>query len=189
MGLLGATGPGEDRLDTPQLMAEVYDELRALAADYLKRERPGHTLQPTALVHEAYLRLAGLDRLKWRGPEHFQAAAAGTIRRVLVDHARGRNASKRGGGGAGGGGGGRRRITLGALEGLPPASTLDLLALDEALEKLAALDARKARVVELRFFGGLTIDDTALALGVGTTTVEDDWAFARSWLRRELREP
>ncbi len=171
------TDPGGP--DTPQLMALVYDELRVLASEYMRRERPGHTLQPTALVNEAFLRLARLDRMKWKDKAHFQAAAAGVIRRVLVDHARARNAAKRGGG--------RGRVTLSGLEGVPGASTMDLLALDEALARLAKLDARKARIVELRFFGGLTIEQTARSLGVGTTAVEDDWAFARPWLRRELR--
>jgi RNA polymerase sigma factor (TIGR02999 family) len=161
-------------------MAQLYDELRSLATDYLQRERPGHTLQPTALVHEAYLRLADLKQIRWRDETHFQAAAAGTIRRVLVDHARAKGAAKRGAG--------RERVTLSGIEGVAGASELDLLALDVAIEKLATLDERKAQVVELRFFGGLTIDETAATLGVGTTTVEDDWAFARSWLGRELRE-
>jgi RNA polymerase sigma factor (TIGR02999 family) len=158
------------------LLAGVYDSLRALAAGYLKGERRGHTLQPTALVHEAYLRLAELDRIQWKDPAHFFAAAAGAIRRVLVDHARARGAAKRGGGAA--------RLTLTGLDAGPEEAPLDLLALDEALERLAGLDPRKARVVELRFFGGLTIAQTAESLGVGPTTVEDDWAFARSWLRR-----
>ncbi len=163
-----------------QLLPLVYDELRAVAADHLRRERVDHTLQPTALVHEAYLRLARLDRIQWKDKTHFFVAGAGAIRRVLVDHARGKGAAKRGGG--------ARRITLGAVPGVEANHEVDLIALDEALGKLAGLDQRKARIVELRYFGGLTIAETARALGVGTTTVEDDWVFARSWLRRELGE-
>ena len=165
--------PGSD-----QLMALVYDELRALAAAYMKGERAGHTLQPTALVHEAYMRLAGLEKINWKDKTHFHAAAAGAIRRVLVDHARGKRAAKRGGG--------RERITISGVEGMHGASQVDLLALEEAMAKLTGLDERKARVVELRFFGGLTIDETARTIGVSTTTVEDDWAFARAWLRSRL---
>ncbi len=174
----GSTAAGQP--DTDQLLALVYDELRSLASAYLQRERPGHTLQPTALVHEAYLRLAELTAVKWKDRSHFCAAAAGAIRRVLVDHARGHKAAKRGGD--------RNRVTLSGLEGRPDEPPIDLLALDEGLTSLAALDERKARVVELRFFGGLTIAETAHALDIGTTTVEDDWAFARSWLARRLRE-
>lgn len=167
--------------DADQLMAEVYNELRSLASQYLQHERPGHTLQPTALVHEAYLRLAEITRIQRKDRTHFFAAASGAIRRVLVDHARAKSAAKRGGG--------RNRITLTGIEGLSSGATVDLLALDEALSRLGRLDERKARVVELRFFGGLTIEATARSLGVGTTTVQDDWAFARAWLRRELGEP
>ncbi len=163
---------------TPQLMQRVYNELRALASDYLSRERAGHTLQPTALVHEAYLRLAELDRMQWRDKTHFLVAASGCIRRVLVDHARGKDTAKRGGG--------WHRITLSAGEGMTPRDEVDFVALEDALTKLASLDARKARVVELRFFGGLTIAQSADVLHIGTSTVEDDWAFACAWLRREL---
>lgn len=163
---------------TEDLLPEVYDHLRALASDYLRQERTGHTLQPTALVHEAYLRLTDLDRIRWRDERHFLVAASGAIRRVLVDHARRKGAVKRGGG--------AQRVTLSGLDSADGAEPLDLLAVDEAMTELAALDARKARVVELRYFGGLTIDETARALEVGTTTVEDDWAFAQSWLSRRL---
>ncbi|MCA9254485.1 MAG: sigma-70 family RNA polymerase sigma factor [Phycisphaerales bacterium] len=168
----------EPQRAAPALIEVVYQELRRLAADYLQRERPDHTLQPTALVHEAYVRLSELDRIEWRDRTHFYAAAAGAIRRVLVDHARRRKAAKRGGG--------WRQITLSGLGNDADAPEIDVLALDEALAKLALLDERKARVVELRFFAGMTIDETARSLGVGTTTVEDDWAFAKSWLRRAL---
>ncbi len=127
------------------------------------------------------MRLAEITRIQWKDRTHFFAAASGAIRRVLVDHARAKSAAKRGGG--------LNRITLTGIEGLSSGPTVDLLALDEALSKLGRLDERKARVVELRFFGGLTIEATARSLGVSTTTVEDDWAFARAWLRRELGEP
>jgi len=165
---------------TDELMAAVYEELRALAAHALREERRNHTLQPTALVHEAYLRLAAIDRMQWKDRQHFLIAASGTIRRVLIDHARARLADKRGAGAA--------RVALTGLASEPGLDGVDAVALDDALVRLAEMDARKCRVVELRFFGGLTIDETAGALGVGTTTVEDDWAFARAWLRREIGE-
>jgi RNA polymerase sigma-70 factor (ECF subfamily) len=164
--------------DANELVALAYDELRALAADYLKRERPEHTLQPTALVHEAYLRLVEFKRIQWKDKTHFCSAAAGVIRRLLVDFARARATAKRGGG--------WNRLTLTGLDGTDSEPAMDLLALDEALSELAALDERKCLVVEMRYFGGMTIEETARALDVGTTTVEDDWVFARSWLRREL---
>lgn len=172
--------PGDGDSDTDELLPLIYDELRQLAESYLRQERPNHTLQPTALVHEAYLRLAELDRMKWRDRTHFQIAASGTIRRVLVDHARKRNAIKREGS--------HQRITLSDTNLPLTRNPVDMLALNEALERLADLDDRKARVVELRFFGGLTVEKTAAALGVGTTTVEDDWALARAWLQNELTE-
>ncbi len=174
---LRANGSG----DTATLLALLYDELRELAGEYLRHEPSsgaGHTLQPTALVHEAYLRLEKLEHVQWRDPMHFRIAAAGVIRRVLVDHARAKRTLKRGGK--------RKRITLAELSAPINDAGLDVLELDEALVRLRELAERKAQVVELRFFGGLTIDETAAALGIGTTTVEDDWAFARAWLRREL---
>ncbi len=161
-----------------QLMPKVYAELRALAEAYLLQERPDHTLQPTALVHEAYLRLAEIDRIEFRDQAHFANAAAGAIRRVLVDHARSKKAAKRGRG--------WRRLTLSGLEGMPGTSSIDMLALNDAMERLAKLDERSARVVELRFFGGMTIAQTAELLGLGVTTVKEKWEFARVWLRREL---
>lgn len=156
----------------------VYHELRRLAAERLGRERRDHTLQPTALANEAWLRLT--DTLRGGGvdAERFRVAAAGSIRRVLVDHARAKRARKRGAG--------AERITLDGLAEREAAAPLDLIALDDALSDLAEKDARKARVVELRWFGGLSIDETASALGVATSTVEDDWSFARAWLRRRL---
>ena len=158
------------------LTAVVYDQLRHLAAAYLQRERQGHSLQPTALVHEAFLRLVDVNSLQVKDRQHFFALAATMMRRVLVEHARTRNAAKRGGG--------QHRITL---TGLPAEdAALEVVALDEALTRLAALDPRQAKIVELRFFGGLTVDEVADSLGVSKRTVEGDWTLARAWLHREL---
>jgi RNA polymerase sigma factor (TIGR02999 family) len=158
-------------------MPEVYAELRRVAAAYLRRERPGYTLQPTALVNEAYVRLAG-QHPRFQNRAHFCAIAANAMRQILVERARARNARKRGGGAA--------RITLD--EGLAPAPTptVDLPALDEALTRLAGLDPQQARIVELRFFGGLSVEETAEALGVSPATVKRHWSVARAWLAREL---
>ena len=161
----------------------VYDCLRELAGQALRRERAAHTLQPTALAHEAYLRLAGGRAVDCRDETHFLAIAAHAVREVLVDHARRRQALKRGGD--------RARVTLALGDVLDReqrggADVIDLLALDEALVTLATLNARAARVVELRFFSGLSIDETARALGVSSGTVDVDWRFARAWLSREL---
>lgn len=161
-----------------RLAPQIYDELRRLAAIYLRGERPDHTLQPTALVHEAYLRLIDASRVDWRDRAHFFRTAARAMRRVLVDHARARRAEKRAGS--------WQRITLAEIDPELSGPDLELLALDELLEQLAGLHERHAQVVELRFFGGLTIAETAAALGVSETTVEDDWAMARAWLLRQL---
>ena len=160
------------------LMPLVYDELHALARRHLRGERPGHTLQTTALIHEAYLRLVGADA-QWEGRVHFFAVAAQMMRRILVDHARSRGRAKRGGGVA--------PITLedaAIVAAEPPA---DLVELDEALERLSSLDPRKARVVELHYFGGLTYDETATALGVSAATVDRELRMAKAWLYHELR--
>jgi len=169
---LGGSSPGAD-----DIMPLVYEELRRIATGIMRNERSGHTLQPTALVNEAYLRLVEVDRMPWKDRTHFLTAAAGTIRRVLVDHARARQADKRGGA--------WQRVTLGGLPEAGNDSPLDLLALDDALVKLAELDAVAGRIVELRYFGGLTIQQTAEILGTGTTSVKQKWDFARTWLRRE----
>lgn len=161
-----------------RLAPQVYEELRRLAAVYLRGERPDHTLQPTALVHEAYLRLIDASRVDWCDRAHFFRTAARAMRRVLVDHARARGAEKRAGA--------WQRITLAGLDPESAGPDFELLALDELLERLAVLHERHAQVVELRFFGGLTIAETAVALGVSETTVEDDWAMARAWLQRQL---
>jgi RNA polymerase sigma factor (TIGR02999 family) len=177
--LLGQWGAGDP--EVPELlMPLVYDRLRGLARRQLSRERNGHTLSPTALVHEAYLRLAGHHRIHWQDRGHFLALAATTMRRVLVSHARGRLAEKRGGG--------RAAASLEEVREPPVEQAEELVALDDALEALAAFDPRQARVVELRYFGGLTVEETAAALGVSLATVKLDWSLARAWLRRELTE-
>jgi RNA polymerase sigma factor (TIGR02999 family) len=169
-----------DKRAADKLLPLVYDEFRALARHYLAQERMNHTLQPTALVHEAYMKLVDQTRVDWQGKSHFFAVAAQAMRRILVDHSLSRQRDKRGGG--------RARVVLDEAVALSPQKDEDVLALDEALERLAALDARQARVVELRFFGGLSVEEVAQALGVSKRTVEGDWTFARAWLSRELRE-
>ncbi len=169
-----------DKNAADKLLPLVYDEFRALARHYLAQERANHTLQPTALVHEAYMKLVDQTRVDWQGRSHFFAVAAQAMRRILVDHARSRQRDKRGGG--------RARVVLDEAVALSPQKDEDVLALDECLERLAALDARQAKVVELRFFGGLSVEEVAEALGVSKRTVEGDWTFARAWLSRELRK-
>ncbi len=177
---LSGTG-GSDRTSAEKLLPLVYDELRLLARRYLSRERPGHTLQPTALVHEAYIKLVDQSRVDWQGRTHFFAVGARVMRNLLIDHARAKGRAKRGGD--------RHRVTL--AEGMTPFNNgeLDidqLLAVNEGLDRLAELDERQAKVVELRFFGGLTVPEVALVLGVSRRTVEGDWTHARAWLKREL---
>ena len=168
-----------DRPSLETLMPLVYDELRRLAAHYLRGERPGQTLQPTALVHEAYLRLLKDRPDRWQNRAHFCAIAAHSMRQILIERARARDALKRGGG--------QPRVTFDeALPAAADAPSFDLLALDAALERLAALDPDQARIVELRFFGGLTIEETAEAMGSSPATVKRHWALARAWLAREL---
>ena len=168
-----------DREALDRLLPLIHDELRRLARRQLRGEGVGHTLGTTALVHEAYLRLADQTRCGFRDRAHFLAVAATAMRRVLVDHARRHHAAKRGGG--------ARRVPLEHVDALPAAERDELLvALDDALARLAGLDARQARVVECRFLGGLTEEETAAALGVGLRTVKRDWAKARSWLYQEL---
>ena len=163
--------------DTAKLLALVYEELRAVAASSMLRERADHTLQPTALVHEAYMRLAVQKDAVWKSREHFMAVASQIIRRVLIDHARRHGAVKRDGGG--------RRVELND-DRFYLADGIDLLALDEALEKLESLNVQQKQVVELRYFGGLTIDETAEALNIAASTVKVQWATARAWLHRQL---
>ena len=170
---------GGDQSALDELTPLVYAELRKLAAAYLRRERPDHTLQATALVNEAYLRLVGQKHGRWQGRKHFYGIAARLMRQVLVEHARKHRAEKRGGG--------RVAVTLGHADEVSGTPEVDILAVHEALERLAAFDAQQARIVELRFFGGLSIDEAAEALGVGHATVEREWGLARAWLRKELR--
>ena len=167
-----------DRQSLDSLLPIVYQELRRLAASYLRREKPGQTLQPTALVHEAYLRLMKDRPDRWQNRAHFCAIAAHSMRQILIERARARGALKRGGA--------QPRVTLD--EGLVAGGqrSFDLLALDEALERLAQFDPEQARLVELRFFGGLTVEETADALNISPATVKRHWAAARAWLAREL---
>jgi RNA polymerase sigma-70 factor, ECF subfamily len=169
---------GGNREACRDLFALLYDDFRRLAAMYLKRENPGHTLQPTALVHEAFLRLVDQTRVDWHGKTHFFAVGAQAMRRILVDHARRRSRLKHGGG--------RYRITLQEGLAISPQRDEDLLAVDEALMKLTAVDPRQATIVELRFFGGLSVEEVAEVLNVSKRTVEKEWTMVRAWLRREL---
>jgi RNA polymerase sigma factor (TIGR02999 family) len=168
-----------DETAAARLFPIVYDELRRLAGAALRRERPSHTLQPTALVHEAFLRLVDVKSSRLQDRGHFIAIAARAMRRVLVDHARSRGAVKRGKAEA--------RLSIDDVDvAAVDASDMDLVALDQALERLAAIDERQARIVELRFFGGLTVEETAVVIGASDRTVKRDWQMARAWLRREL---
>jgi RNA polymerase sigma factor (TIGR02999 family) len=175
-GLLHAWGGG-DLAARDELVAVVHHELRRRAAARLRHEQPGHVLQPTALVHEAYLRLIDQRHTDWQNRAHFFALASEMMRRILVDHARRRKMAKRSGGWA--------RMTLDAVGSRDPRD-VDLLDLDAALSELASFDPRKSRVVELRFFGGLSLDDIAQAQGISRATVERDWQLARTWLHRRL---
>jgi RNA polymerase sigma factor (TIGR02999 family) len=162
-----------------QLVPLVYDDLRRLAAGYMRRETPGHSLQPTALVHEAYVRLIDQNRVQWRNRAHFFGVAASMMRRILVDDARKRRAEKRGGG--------AERVTL-VNDGVaaPERHDIDVLALHDSLERLAAFDRQQERIVELRYFGGLTIEETAEVVGVSAATIVREWTIAKAWLRAEL---
>jgi RNA polymerase sigma factor (TIGR02999 family) len=162
----------------PKLVPLLYDELRKLAGHFLREERPGHTLQPTALVHEAYLKLAG-QRAGFENRAQFMAVAAQAMRRILVDYARQRVAAKRGGGVA------LTDLDL-ATVGATVEQSEELLSIDEALEKLTAIDPQQARVVEMRYFGGLTVEETAAALAIAPRTVKREWAMAKAWLRVEI---
>lgn len=168
---------GEDVVS--ELLPLVYHELRRVAAGYLRRERAGHTLQPTALVHEAYVKLVNQKESDWKSRAHFLAVAAEAMQRILIDHARKHRAAKRGSG---------RQITLDVDSDVALKTDVDLLALEEALKKLGQLNERQSRVVELRFFGGMNVDEVAHVLDVSPRTVKGDWRFARAWLQRELGE-
>lgn len=164
-----------------ELLPLVYDELRRLAAGYLRRERPGQTLQPTALVHDVYVRLVQDSNLSWQNRAHFFGIAARSMRQILVEHARARDAVKRGGG--------QLRVTLDPGLLAADQQTFDLEALDDALTRLAAFDAELARLVDVRFFAGLSIEEAAEALGISPATVKRRWALAKAWLARELGSP
>jgi RNA polymerase sigma factor (TIGR02999 family) len=174
--LLVASSKG-DQEALNQLLPLVYDELRRLADRYLHRERADHTLQATALVHEAYLRLID-QRVSWANRAHFFGVAAEMMRRILIDHARSRQAVKRGCAGI--------KLSLDDVLEITDERAADLIALDEALKALAEFDAQKARIVELRFFGGLSIEETASVLGLGTATITRQWRLAKAWLYHEL---
>ncbi len=167
-----------DRQSLDSLLPVVYQELRRLAAANIRNEKPGQTLQPTALVQEAYLRLMKDRPERWQNRAHFCAIAAHSMRQILIERARARNAQKRWGD--------KARVTLDEALVQGGEQSVDLLALDAALEQLAALDPEQARIVELRFFGGLTVEETAEALGVSPATVKRHWTVARAWLAREL---
>jgi len=168
-----------DQAALNKLMPLVYSELRRLASNYLRRERQGHTLQPTALVNEAYLKLIDQRTAKWQNRAQFYGIAAQLMRRILVDHARQHKAAKRGGSD-------QQRLSITSAGGLVAKPDLDLLALHEALEELKTIDPQQERVVELKFFGGLSIEETAEVMKLGHATVERDWKMARAWLRRKL---
>ena len=161
-----------------RLMPLVYGELRRLAGLYMRGERPGHTLQATALVHEAYLRLVGHEDVDWQNRAHFFGVAANLMRRILVDHARAKQAKKRGGG--------DQKVSLDQAVLVRPEAPEQFLALDEALERLAKRDPRQARIVELRYFGGLSEEETAEVLQISVRTVKRDWSVARAWLYQQL---
>jgi len=173
---IGVDGRDKGALDAT--LPAVYAELRTLAGHYLRRERSDHTLQPTALVHEAYMRLSEQRRVDWRDRAQFFGIAAQMMRRILVNYAEARNAAKRGGD--------VPRITLDESVSWEGGREMDLVSLDEALTDLGQIDARQARVVELRFFAGLSIEDTAGVLGISPATVKREWSMAKAWLRHEL---
>jgi RNA polymerase sigma factor (TIGR02999 family) len=162
------------------LIPLVYEELRRLARRYLWRERPDHTLQSAALVHEAYLRLVRQEPPQWQNRAHFFGVAAQLMRHILVDHARNRLAAKRGAGAP--------RLTLDPKIALPQNREVDLVALDDALKRLASLDPQQSRMIELRFFGGLSIQDTSVVLGISPATVKREWTTARAWLQRDMKK-
>jgi len=171
---------GGDRSAVDLLLPVIYDELRRLAANYLRRERPDHTLQPTALVHEAYLHLVDQTRVNWQNRAHFFGVAAQIMRRLLIDHARKHNAEKRGQD--------YEKLSLDENIDRSVERSGDLIALDDALDALATFDEQKARLVELRYFGGLSIEETADVMGVTPTTVKRHWRLAKAWLYGELQK-
>ena len=175
--LTGLRSSGDDEI-YDRLMPMIHSELHRLASGFLERERIDHTLQPTALVNEAFMRLADQRSATWESRGHFLAIAAVAMRRILVDHARAHRSAKRGGS--------RKRRPLDSDVAVVEASNVDLIALDDALDALMSIDPRKARIVELRFFAGLTVEETALAMGLSTPTIKREWKMARLWLRSEI---
>jgi RNA polymerase sigma factor (TIGR02999 family) len=176
-GLLARYGRG-DKESLDELMPIVYDELRRQAARYLRREKAGHTLQTTALIHEAYVRLVDQRNVQWQNRAHFFGIAAQMMRRILVDHARSKQRVKRGGS--------EIRVSLSDATVAVKGQDLDVVALDEALERLGQIDEQQSRVVELRFFSGLSVEETAAVMGISKSTVKRDWSMAKAWLHREL---
>lgn len=177
--LLRAAASGERR-DLDALMVAIYDDMRQLAESHLRRERPDHTLQPTALVHEAFLKLIDQRSTDWKDRAHFFAIAARILRRIMVDHTRRKQAAKRGAG--------LQRVTFKDGDHFAVSERLDIEALDEALEELQRIDERQSQIVEMRFFGGLTLDEIAEALSVGRRTVDREWSVARAWLLFRLSD-
>jgi RNA polymerase sigma factor (TIGR02999 family) len=175
--LLVGYGRG-DKEALDRLMPIVYEELRRQAARYLRREQAGHTLQTTALIHEAYVRLVDQRNVQWQNRAHFFGIAAQLMRRILVDHARTKKRAKRGGSDI--------RVSLTEATVAVKGQDLDVVAVDEALQRLAAIDEQQSRVVELRFFSGLTVEETAEVMGISPATVKRDWSMAKAWLHREL---
>jgi RNA polymerase sigma factor (TIGR02999 family) len=176
--LLGQLDVGNDKA-VADLVVSLYSELRRLASSYLRRERSDHTLQTTALVHEAYLRLADQREVHWKNKEQFMGVAAQLMRHILVDYSRGHDAQKRGKG--------FEKVFLEEAAGVSKVKAADVIALDEALNRLAEFDPQQARLVEVRFFGGLSLEESAAVLGVSRTTVKRNWNVAKAWLARELR--
>lgn len=175
--LLNAVGAGSETAPD-KLLEVVYDDLRRLAGAYMKNERIDHTLQATALVHEAFIRLVDWQNVTWQNRAHFFAVAAEVMRKILIDHARQKNAQKRSGG---------QKIELHEAISFSDEKEFDVLALEDALQSLEKLDTRQAKIVELRFFGGLSIEETAYILNVSETTVKREWTFAKAWFQRELK--
>lgn len=178
--ILHEIAAGGESASPERLLPLVYDELRRIAQSYLKSERAGHTLQATALVHEAYIRLVDWQNETWQNRSHFLAVAANVMRKILVDYARRRRAEKRGGPAS------PEKVTLSEAAGFLQRRDVDVIALDDALEALAKFDRQQSRIIELRFFGGLTIEETAHALGISPATVKREWTVARAWLHREI---
>jgi RNA polymerase sigma-70 factor (ECF subfamily) len=174
--LIGWSKGDKEALDA--LLPLVYEELRQQASRYLRRERVGHTLQTTALIHEAYLKLVDQKNVHWQNRAHFFGIAAQLMRRILVDHARSKKRAKRGGSDI--------RVSFNEANAFAPGQDLDIVALDEALARLAEVDEQQSRIVELRFFSGLTVEETAEVLSISPATVKRDWSMAKAWLHREI---